>query len=103
MQKQGEFELIAAELAGSYQQVPQFSLGWRIADQKIFNFLEKSNKVFMQNHKKNIDKIIKECIKIKIDTVEKDFKENDLRSILNFGHTIGHALEKKYSYIESIK
>ena len=64
----------------------------------IFNFLEKSNKVFMQNHKKNIDKIIKECIKIKIDTVEKDFKENDLRSILNFGHTIGHALEKKYSY-----
>ena len=40
MQKQGEFELIAAELAGSYQQVSQFSLGWRIADQKIFDFLE---------------------------------------------------------------
>ena len=38
----------------------------------------------MQNHKKNIDKIIKECIKIKIDTVEKDFKENDLRSIFKF-------------------
>lgn len=69
-----------------------------IKNEKIFNILEKSNKVFMQNHMKNIDKIIKECIKIKIDTVEKDFKENDLRSILNFGHTIGHALEKKYSY-----
>ena len=40
LQKQGEFELIAAELACSYQQVPQFSLGWRIADQKIFDFLE---------------------------------------------------------------
>ena len=40
LQKQGEFELIAAELAGSYQQVSKFSLGWRIADQKIFNFLE---------------------------------------------------------------
>ena len=40
LQKQGEFELISAELAGSYQQVPQFSLGWRIADQKIFYFLE---------------------------------------------------------------
>ena len=40
LQKQGEFQLIAAELAGSYQQVPQFSLGWRIADQKIFNFLD---------------------------------------------------------------
>ena len=40
LQKQGEFELVSAELAGSYQQVPQFSLGWRIADQKIFDFLE---------------------------------------------------------------
>ena len=40
LQKQGEFELIAAELAGSYQQVPQFSMGWRIAGQKIFYFLE---------------------------------------------------------------
>ena len=39
LQKQGEFQLIAAELAGSYQKVPQLSLGWRIADQKIFNFL----------------------------------------------------------------
>ena len=40
LQKQGEFQLIAAELACSYQKVPQFSLGWRIADQKIFDFLE---------------------------------------------------------------
>ena len=40
LQKQGEFELIVAELACSYQKVPQLSLGWRIADQKIFNFLD---------------------------------------------------------------
>ena len=40
LQKYGEFELIAAELAGSYQQVTQFSMGWRIADQKILDFLE---------------------------------------------------------------
>ena len=40
LHKQGEFELIAAELAGSYQQVSQFSLGWRISEQKIFYFLE---------------------------------------------------------------
>ena len=40
LQKQGEFQLIAAELACPYQQVPQLSLGWRIADQKIFDFLE---------------------------------------------------------------
>ncbi len=69
-----------------------------IKNEEIFNILEKSNKFFMKNEKNNIDKIIKKCIKIKIDTVEKDFKENDLRSILNFGHTIGHAIEKNYLY-----
>ena len=40
LQKQGEFQLIAAELASSYQQVPQLSLGWWSADQKFFDFLE---------------------------------------------------------------
>ena len=40
LHKQGEFELIAAELACPYQQISQLSLGWWIADQKIFDFLE---------------------------------------------------------------
>jgi 3-dehydroquinate synthase len=33
------------------------------------------------------------CCRVKADVVEKDEKENGLRRILNFGHTIGHALE----------
>ena len=38
-------------------------------------------------------KIIKESIKIKSEIVNKDFKEAGLRKVLNFGHTIGHAIE----------
>lgn len=38
-------------------------------------------------------KIIKESIKIKSDIVKKDPKESGLRKVLNFGHTIGHAIE----------
>jgi len=38
-------------------------------------------------------KIIKQSIKIKSDIVKKDPKEKDLRKVLNFGHTIGHAIE----------
>lgn len=37
--------------------------------------------------------IISRCVKIKTSIVEKDPFENDLRRILNFGHTIGHAIE----------
>jgi 3-dehydroquinate synthase len=33
------------------------------------------------------------CCRVKADVVEKDEKENGIRRILNFGHTIGHALE----------
>ena len=38
-------------------------------------------------------KIIKESIKIKSEIVKKDPKESGLRKVLNFGHTIGHAVE----------
>ena len=37
--------------------------------------------------------VIKEALKIKIDIVTKDYLEKGLRKVLNFGHTIGHAIE----------
>jgi len=40
--------------------------------------------------------IIEKSISIKKDIVEKDPKEEGLRKILNFGHTIGHAIESLY-------
>lgn len=47
---------------------------------------------------KNIDYeyleiLIRESVEIKTHFVEQDFKENGLREALNFGHTIGHAIE----------
>ena len=41
----------------------------------------------------NLDKLIYESIKIKNDIVSQDPKEKNLRKILNFGHTFGHAIE----------
>ncbi len=40
-----------------------------------------------------IDKIIENALKIKMGVVEKDEKEAGLRAVLNFGHTVGHAIE----------
>lgn len=42
--------------------------------------------------------LIKDCIEIKRDIVERDFKESGERMLLNFGHTLGHALERHYDY-----
>ena len=48
------------------------------------------------------EKAIIDAVKIKSDIVSKDEKEKGLRTILNFGHTIGHAIESYYGY-ERIK
>lgn len=44
------------------------------------------------------DELIARCIAIKIDVVEADETEEGLRRILNFGHTIGHGIEKLGNY-----
>jgi len=46
--------------------------------------------------RENISDIIKTSINFKKSIVEKDFKENGLRKILNLGHTIGHGLESYF-------
>ncbi|HHU52855.1 MAG TPA: 3-dehydroquinate synthase [Clostridiaceae bacterium] len=45
----------------------------------------------------NIEKVIAESLKIKISVVEQDEREAGLRQVLNFGHTIGHAIEANCS------
>ncbi len=48
--------------------------------------------------KENITDIIKRCVSIKAQVVENDEFENGERMLLNFGHTLGHAIEKHYNY-----
>ena len=45
-----------------------------------------------------IDRIIAESVRIKAEVVSADEREGDLRRILNFGHTFGHALEAETAY-----
>ena len=51
---------------------------------------------FLQNNsiRDNIEYVIKRCVEIKRDIVNRDEFENGERKLLNFGHTIGHAIEK---------
>ncbi len=50
--------------------------------------------------KNQIEELIKRCVSIKIKVVEEDETEEDLRRILNFGHTIGHGVEKLGNFTE---
>lgn len=44
------------------------------------------------------EELIKKCLEIKKDIVEKDEREGNLRRILNLGHTVGHAAEALSGY-----
>lgn len=58
------------------------------SDAQLFKLIENSVDL-----NRDIDEIIIRSLKIKRDVVEKDPKETGLRRVLNFGHTIGHAIE----------
>src|ERR1039457_6481660 len=45
-----------------------------------------------------LETLITECIRVKADVVSADERESGERRILNFGHTIGHALEAETDY-----
>ncbi|MBC8312328.1 MAG: 3-dehydroquinate synthase [Candidatus Marinimicrobia bacterium] len=45
-----------------------------------------------------LGEIIGKCAALKAEIIEQDEREGDLRRILNFGHTIGHALEKYFGF-----
>lgn len=50
--------------------------------------------------KENLVEIITRCVKIKRDVVEHDEFDTGERMILNFGHTVGHTIEKMGNYTE---
>ena len=56
-------------------------------DKDLFNIFEQENPL------EQIEKIIECSLKIKKSVVEADEKENGVRRVLNFGHTVGHAIE----------
>ena len=60
--------------------------------EKLFENLEN------QNALEHIEDIIEICVSIKRDVVNRDEKEAGERKLLNFGHTLGHAIEKIYNF-----
>ncbi len=64
-----------------------------IKDTKMFHFLEKNLLMKFQSSVEMIGKLIKQNVDIKYNVVVNDEHEMGERKLLNFGHTIGHAIE----------
>jgi 3-dehydroquinate synthase len=64
-----------------------------IYDARLFEMLERALPRVLRRDPKVLGSIIARCCQIKAEVVSHDETEGGLRAILNFGHTIGHALE----------
>ena len=64
----------------------------------FFKWLEKNINQLLKKHKDLLCELVKEAISLKVDIVLQDPWESGLRKVLNFGHSIGHALEVRAEY-----
>ncbi len=68
------------------------------SDLASFKYVQKNIAAILNKDEKMLKNIIQRAVNIKADIVNQDEHEKNLRMILNFGHTIGHALEKITHY-----
>lgn len=69
-----------------------------IAKEDFLIFLEENKEKIREHDKRVLSDMIKRCCEIKSQVVENDEKDTGEREILNFGHTIGHAVETKKNF-----
>ena len=69
-----------------------------IRDAELFDILDGCAASVLRQEPEVVDRAIAGAVRIKADVVTADERESDLRRILNFGHTFGHALEAETQY-----
>ena len=69
-----------------------------IRDRKLLNLIEEGKRAILKRDSIVLEKIIAASVRMKAAVVGEDERESGLRMILNFGHTVGHALEAVAGY-----
>lgn len=69
-----------------------------IRDPDLFRLLATRVQAVLSRDPAVLDALISEPVRIKAEVVSADEREGDLRRILNFGHTVGHAIEAETAY-----
>jgi 3-dehydroquinate synthase len=83
------------ELLAGFGEVVKYGF---IADERILELIEGDLEAATDVNSSAFAEIVRRCIAIKARVVGEDFKEAGLREILNYGHTLGHAIELAERY-----
>src|SRR5271167_1216786 len=71
-----------------------------IGDAGLFRLFEERRREILDRDPVVIEKVIADSVRLKASVVSADEREGGLRQVLNFGHTIGHALEAATRYAQ---
>jgi len=85
------------ELVAGFAEVVKYAV---ILDPELFGVLESKSAVLLKQDADLLADVVATCCRLKVMVVEEDEREGDYRAILNFGHTIGHAIEALTEYRE---
>jgi len=84
-----------AELRAGLQEAMKSGIIW---DAKLFRYMEHNAEFILNSNPEALARIVTASVRVKAEVVSQDEKESGLRMILNFGHTIGHAIEAATHY-----
>ena len=83
------------EVRGGLAEVIKYGV---ISDAGLFSYLEENVLKVFSFEEEVLTRIVKRSCEIKGRVVEEDERESNLRKVLNFGHTVGHAVENALGY-----
>jgi 3-dehydroquinate synthase len=69
-----------------------------IADPAILDLIEKAPAEATDPRGNTVRELVERAVRVKAHVVSNDLRESGLREILNYGHTLGHAIEKREAY-----
>jgi 3-dehydroquinate synthase len=92
------------EFLGGLAEVIKYGV---VLDADLFEFIEKHTAEILQKNPETLKYIISRCCSLKAEVVGQDERETGLRAVLNYGHTLGHAVESlsgygKYTHGEAV-
>jgi len=88
--------LVRKEYISGIAEVIKYGAIW---DRGMLDYLELHMESLLTQDLEVLEKVVYDSASIKVAVVEKDERESDLRRILNFGHTLGHAIERHHKVL----
>ncbi|MDH7602023.1 MAG: 3-dehydroquinate synthase [Armatimonadota bacterium] len=71
-----------------------------ICDKVFFEFVRENARHLLARREDALREAIRRSVEIKRDVVQQDERESGLRAVLNYGHTVGHAIEAATGYVK---